>query len=183
MKKLIWTILITAVCWGLYPVFPASAATQKTPTIAVVLLGSLEFRDLNYYDLATESLQKKFPTDKYNLFVGDYPQQLFNRFSDKQGLLPGDTPTEEKLVQFAWSHSFTEVIFLLLTAPTIKSTEITIQWENPEVTFTARALRFDARSRKKLADVTTTQTAKTLTRKAAKNAAFKKCMDSLQSQL
>lgn len=183
MKKLICTILITVVCWGLNPVFPACTATQKTPTIAVVLLGSMEFQNLNYYDIATETLQKKFPADKYKIFVGDYPQQLFNRFSDKQGLSPGETPPEEKLIQFAWSHSFNEVLFLLLTAPSIKSNEITIQWENPEVTIIARALRVDAHSRKKLADVTSTQTVKTLTRNAAKNAAFKKCIDSLQSQL
>lgn len=185
MRKTICSalLLLAAVCWLGSPVLPVAAAAPKTPTVAVVLLGSLEFQNSDYYDIATETLLKKFPADKYRLFAGEYPQRMFNRFSDKQGLLPGEMPTEEKLVQFSWSHSFDEVIFILLSAPSIKSNEITIQWENAEVTITARILRFESRTRKKLADATSTQTFKTLSRSEAKRATFRKCLDALRGQL
>ena len=185
MRKTICSalLLLAAVCWLGSPVLPVAAAAPKTPTVAVVLLGSLEFQNSDYYEIATESLLKKFPADKYRLFVGEYPQRMFNRFSDKQSLLPGEMPTEEILAQFSWSHSFDEVIFILLSAPSIKSNEITIQWENAEVTITARILRFESRTRKKLADVTSTQTIKTLSRSAAKKATFRKCLDALRDQL
>ncbi len=185
MRKLIFAALflfLTASC-ELTAMPPALAATPKIKTVAVIMLGSLEFLNPDYYEIVTESWKKRFPDDRYRLFVGDYPQQLFNRFSDKQGLLPGDIPAEDKMVQFAWSHSFNEVIFLQLSAPIIKTNEITFQWETPEVTITARSLRFDARSRKKLSDATSTQTVKTFTRKEAKKASFRKCLETLRDEL
>jgi len=126
---------------------------------------------------------KKFPADKFKLVIGNYPQQLFNRYSDKQGLLPKEIFVEEKLAEFAGTHSFDEVMFVMLSAPSIRRSDITIQWENPEVTITARALLFESRTGKKLADVKSTQSIKTFGRGAAKKAAFRKCLDSLWKQL
>ena len=183
MRKLLYTLVLLgfAVYCGL-PVTPVAAAPQQS-TIAVILLGSPEYLRPDYYDISTESLLKRFPADTHRLIIGDYPQQMFDRFSDKLGLAPGEIPTEEKLSEFAWVHSFNRVLFILLTAPTVKSNQLTIQIENPEVTITARALLFDSRTRKKLADASSTQTVKTLGRGTAKRATFQKCMEALRSQL
>ncbi len=133
-------------------------------------------------DVAT-TLDKKYGGEKNKLVVGDHPQYMFNRFSDKQGLPPGEIPTDDKLADFAWTHSFDQVIFLLFTAPSVKSNEIALQWENAEVTLTARALTFKSRQKKKHSDVMTSQTVKTITRQAAKAAVFKKCIEALRDQM
>ena len=183
MRKLLYIIVLLgfATYCGL-PVTPVAAAPQ-TSTIAVILLGSPEYLRPDYYDICNESLLKRFPADTHRLLIGDYPQQMFDRFSDKTGLLPGEIPAEEKMSEFAWLHSFNRVLFILLTAPTVKSKQLTIQIENAEVTITARALLFDSRTRKKLAEASSTQTFKTLGRATAKRATFQKCMETLQSQL
>lgn len=159
-----------------------AAAAGRSSTVAVILLGSLEFQQRDYYEIVSESLKQNFPNSDFKLFVGDYPQHMFNRYSDKQGLFPGEIPDENKLADFAWTHSFDRVLFLLFTAPSVKSNEVTIQWENIEVTVTARALTFEARDKKKSSDLTTSQTVKTLGRSSAKKAVFKKCLESLQLQ-
>lgn len=183
MRKLLYTIVLLGfVTYCGLPVTPVAAAPQ-TSTIAVILLGSPEYLRPDYYDISNESLLKRFPADTHRLLIGDYPQQMFDRFSDKIGLSPGEIPAEEKLNEFAWVHSFNRVLFILLTAPTVKSNQLTIQIENAEVTITARALLFDSRTKKKLADVHSTQTFKTLGRGAAKRATFQKCMEALRSQL
>ena len=183
MRKLLTAIVLLgfATYWGL-PLTPVAAAPQQS-TIAVILLGSPEYLRPDYYNISTESLLKRFPADTHRLIIGDYPQQMFDRFSDKLGLAPGEIPAEEKLIEFAWVHSFNRVLFILLTAPTIKSNQLTIQIENAEVTITARALLIDSRTRKKSADANTTQTFKTLGRGTAKRATFQKCMEALRSQL
>lgn len=184
MRKLFLSItllfLSCVVCLWTSSVY---AAAEQKPTVAVVLLGSLEYQQRDYYEIAKETLQKRFPETKYNLVIGDHPQYMFNRFSDKQGLTPGIIPPEEILVDFAWTHSFDRVLFLLLTAPNIKSSEVTIQWENAEVTMTARALCFDSRQKKKLSDAQTSQTVRMYNRLAAKRAAFRKALETLRDQI
>jgi hypothetical protein len=184
MRKSLSIVLLTLATFCVFTLTtPATAAPAKTTTIAVVLLGSFEYQNQDYYDLAYTALLNRFPSNKFHLMVGEYPQLMFNRFSDKKGLLPGETPTPEKMAEFAWTHSFNEVLFVLLSAPHIKSDEITLQWENPEVTITAHAFRFDARTRKKLAEASSTQSAKALNRSEAKQATFRKCFDALQEKL
>jgi hypothetical protein len=183
MKNPICAALLVVACWGLLPVFPVTAAVPKTSVVAVVLLGSPEFQDFEYYEITTESLSKKLPADQYNLAVGHPSQQMFNRFSDKQGLWPGNIPPEEILAKFARAHAFDEVIFIMLTAPVIRSSDITIQWEKAEVKITARALRYESHSGKKLIDATSTQTVKWIGRTAAKKAAFRKCLEELREHL
>jgi hypothetical protein len=160
-----------------------AVASPQPSTIAVILLGSLEYRNQDYYDIGAEALLQKFPADKYKLLIGDYPQQMFNQFSDKQGLLPGEIPAEEKLNEFAWTHSFDKVLFIQLSAPSVKSNEVTLQFENAEVTISAHAWFFDSREKKKLSAATCTQTVKTLSRGAAKKMAYRKCLDTLLPQL
>ena len=182
-NRFLWIALLF-LCFGIY-LWPASvhAAAAKKPTVAVILLGSLEYQQRDYFEIASETLQKRFPETNYKLVIGDHPQYMFNRFSDKQGLTPGAIPSEEQLADFAWTHSFDRVLFLLLTAPNIKSNEVTIQWENAEVTMTARALSFDSRQKKKLSDALTTQTVKMYHRIAAKRAVFQKALEALRDQI
>lgn len=184
MRKRFLLIALLFLCCGVCLwTSSVNAAAAKKPTVAVVLLGSLEYQQRDYYEIAYETLQKRFPETKYMLVIGDHPQYMFNRFSDKHGLTPGIIPPEELLVDFAWTHSFDRVLFLLLTAPNIKSNEVTIQWENAEVTMTARALSFDSRQKKKLSDAHTTQTVKMYNRVAAKRAAFQKALETLRDQI
>lgn len=185
MRKGIYISLVLLLTFlgGIGSIPAKAAAADRSSTVAVILLGSLEFQQRDYYEIVSESLQQKFPKSNFKLFVGDYPQHMFNRYSDKQGLLPGEIPAEDKLADFAWTHSFDRVLFLLFTAPSVKSSEITIQWENAEVTVTARALTFDSRQKKKLLDLSTSQTFKALGRNSAKKAVFKKCLEALQSQM
>jgi hypothetical protein len=184
MRKRFLLIALLFLCCGVC-LWTASvnAAAAKKPTVAVILLGSLEYQQRDYYEIAYETLQKRFPDTNYKLVIGDHPQYMFNRFSDKQGLTPGTIPSEELLADFAWTHSFDRVLFLLLTAPNIKSNEVTIQWENAEVTMTARALSFDSRQKKKLSDALTTQTVKMYNRIAAKRAVFQKALETLRDQI
>ena len=184
MRKLFLSTALLFLCCGVCLWTSAAHATAaKKPTVAVVLLGSLEYQQRDYYEIADETLQKRFPETNYKLVVGDHPQYMFNRFSDKHGLTPGIIPPEEILVDFAWTHSFDRVLFLLLTAPNIKSNEVTIQWENAEVTMTARAISFDSRQKKKLSDDQTTQTVRMYNRLAAKRAAFQKALEILRDQI
>ena len=184
MRKRFFSVTLLLLCLsiGLWTT-SVSAAAAKKPTVAVVLLGSLEYQQRDYFEITYETLQKRFPFFYFKLVIGDHPQYMFNRFSDKQGLTPGTIPPEELLVDFAWTHSFDRVLFLLLTAPNIKSNEVTIQWENAEVTMTARALSFDSRQKKKLSDALTTQTVKMYHRSAAKRAVFQKALETLRDQI
>ena len=147
-NRFLWISLLF-LCFGIY-LWPASvhAAAAKKPTVAVILLGSLEYQQRDYFEITYETLQKRFPETNYKLVIGDHPQYMFNRFSDKQGLTPGAIPSEEQLADFAWTHSFDRVLFLLLTAPNIKSNEVTIQWENAEVTMTQELLHLIPAKRK-----------------------------------
>jgi len=184
MRKRIFTALLScAVFYSLLANVQPVAAATKTTTVAVILLGSLEFQRPEYYEITTESLHQKFPGSKYTLFVGDYPLEMFNRFSDKQGLVPGENPSEAKMIKFAWLHSFDEVLFILLSTPNLKSNEFTYQWEKSEATVTAHTLRFEARAKKKLSDTSTTQTDQTVGRSEAKMAAFRKCLATLAGRL
>jgi hypothetical protein len=183
-RYLLFSLLILLYLAGGAGASPSKAlATDKSSTIAIVLLGPLEFQHRDYYEIVATTLDKKYGGEKNKLVVGDHPQYMFNRFSDKQGLPPGEIPTDDKLADFAWTHSFDQVIFLLFTAPSVKSNEIALQWENAEVTLTARALTFKSRQKKKHSDVMTSQTVKTITRQAAKAAVFKKCIEALRDQM
>ena len=184
MRKWICTALLScAVFYSFLTIVQPVAAASKTTTVAVVLLGSLEFQSPPYYEITTESLRQKFPGSKFTLLVGDYPLEMFNRFADKQGLIPGENPSEAKMIKFSWLHSFDEVLFVLLSTPNLKSNEFTYQWEKSEATITAHSLRFEARTKKKLSDATTTQTDQTVGRSEAKMAAFRKCLDALVGRL
>jgi hypothetical protein len=185
MRKRFCVLALAVLYWCVGHILGATPvdAAAKTPTVAIVFLGSYEYQQRDYYEIAAETLHKRFPETKYKLVIGEHPQHVFNRYSDKNGLTPGEIPPEEKLIDFAWSHSFDRVLFLLMTAPNIKSNEITIQWENAEVTLTARALAFDSRQRLKLTDVLTTQTALMYHRSAAKKAVFQKALEALRDQI
>ena len=183
MPKSIRAILLLSVTivWIAASTSPAFAA--KTSTIAVILLGSPEYLSADYYQITRETLAKKFPAETFTLVIGDHPQQMFERFSDKQALVPGDLPDEETLQEFAWQHSFDEVIFFLCSAPNIRSNDITLQWERLEATVTARTLRIESRTRKKTVDATATKTVRMYHRRQAKYAAFRQCLEQLRDQL
>ena len=184
MRKLLCVLTLLSLCWfGSQAAMPSRVAAAKTSTLAVVLLGSLEYQQRDYYEIAAETLRQRFAEPTYKLMVGDHPQTLFHRYSDKQGLAPGEIPSEDKLVDFTWTHSFDRVLFLLMTAPVVKSNEITIQLEKAEVTLTGRAILIDARKRRKLSDVATTETVRMYHRGAAKTAAFRKSLETLRDQL
>ena len=184
MRKLFCVLTLLSLFWfGMHAVRPAQVAAAKTATVAVVFLGSLEYQQRDYYEIAAETLRKRFDEPKFKLIVGEHPQHVFNRYSDKQGLTPGEVPNEDKLVDFAWTHSFDQVLFLLMTAPSVKSNEITIQWENAEVTLTGRAILIDSRRRIKRSDASTTETVRMYHRSAAKKAVFRKALESLRDQL
>jgi hypothetical protein len=160
-----------------------ATAAPKAPTIAVILLGSPEYRTTDYYQIVREALLPRFPAERFALVIGDHPQQMFDRFSDKQGLLPGATPADEKLLEFAWSHSFDEVIFFQVAAPHIRGKDISVQWEQVEVTINARALRIQSRARKIAAEASVTKTVKLYHRNLAKQSAFRQCVEYLRDQL
>ncbi len=185
MRKLTCGLSLFLLCWICWQAaLPTPGATAaKTATVAVVLLGSLEYQQRDYYEIAAETLRKRFDEPKFKLVVGEHPQHVFNRYSDKQGLAPGAIPSEENLVDFAWTHSFDRVLFLMMTAPTVKSNDITIQWENAEVTLTARAILIDSRKRLKQSDAATTETVRMYHRSAAKKAVFRKALETLRDQL
>ena len=98
MRKQICIGLFLLCYWcGWHTVLPApAAAAAKTSNIAVVLLGSLEYQQRDYYEIAAETLRKRFDEPKYKVIVGAHPQHVFNRYCDKQGLAPGAIPPEEK---------------------------------------------------------------------------------------
>lgn len=175
------TLLILATFWAGSSV--SAAAPPKLPTIAVILLGSSEYRTTDYYQIMQETLLPRFPAERCVLVIGDQPQQIFDRFSDKQGLLPGATPADEKLSDFSWSHSFDEVIFFQVSAPHIRSKDISVPWEQGEVTINARALRIESRARKIAADASVTKTVKLYHRNLAKQSAFRQCVEHLRDQL
>ena len=101
----------------------------------------------------------------------------------KQGLLPGAIPDDDKLLEFAWSNSFDEVIFLLVSAPHIRGKDISVQWEKIEVSINARALRIESRARKIAADSAVTETSRLYHRKLAIQSAFRQCVEHLRDQL
>ena len=183
MPKSIRAILLlgVALVWIAASAAPAFAA--RTPVIAVILLGSPEYLSTDYYQITRETLSKKFPAATGNLVIGDHPQQMFERFSDKQALVPGESPDDKMLQDFAWQHSFDEVIFFLCSPPNIRSNEISIQWERFEVTIAARVLRIESRTRKITADATAAKTVKMYHRREAKYAAFRQCLEQLRDRL
>lgn len=183
VKKTRVLLLVFCLVTLLTAIASNSALAARQGTVAVVLLGSLEFQHKDYYEIVNETLAKPFAEKNYKLIIGDHPQHMFNRFSDKQALLPGAIPPEEKLAEFSWSHSFDRVLFLMFSALSIKSSEITIQWENAEVTVLSRGLSFDSRSRQKIADASTSQTVKMFSRKNAKRAVFRKCLEELRTSM
>ena len=161
----------------------AAAAPPRSSPVAVILLGSLEYQQPDYYAVVTETLTPRFPANAFTLFAGDSVQRMFDRYTDKLGLTPGDIPDEKALLQFAWSNSFDRVIFLMLTAPAVKTEDIPVHWENSRVTFTVRALSFDSRRKKKTSDALTTQSAGELTRDLAKRDAFRLCLENLRGKI
>ena len=183
MSKLIRAILLFGVflVWFAASASPAFAA--NSPSIAVMLLGSPEYLAADYYQITRETLAKKFPAETVTLVIGEHPQQLFDRFSDKHSLIPGEIPDEKTLQDFAWQHSFDEVIFFLLTAPNIRSNDISLQWERLEATVTARGLRIESRTRKITADAKTAKTVRMYHRRQAKYAAFRQCLEQLRDRL
>ena len=183
MPKSIRAILLlgVALVWIAASAAPAFAA--RTPVIAVILLGSPEYLSTDYYQITRETLIKKFPAATGNLVIGDHPQQMFERFSDKQALVPGKIPDDKTLQDFVWQHSFDEVLFFLCSPPNIRSNEISIQWERFEVTITARVLRIESRTRKITADATAVKTVKMYHRREAKYAAFRQCLEQLRDRL
>ena len=184
MRKLSCILSLFLLCWICWQtVLPEQAWAAKTSTVAVVLLGSLEYQQRDYFTIAGETLRKRFDEPKYKMIIGEHPQHVFNRYSDKQSLAPGAIPPEDTLIDFAWTHSFDRVLFLLMTAPSVKSNEITIQWENAEVTVTARAIVIDSRRRLKLSDASTTPTVRMYHRSAAKKAVFQKAVEALRDQI
>lgn len=183
MKKLFIFLLFVSLIVCVSLASPSHALAARQGNAAVILLGSLEFQHRDYYDILHDTFGKAFAAKHFKLIAGDHPQHMFNRFSDKQGLLPGSIPSEEKLEEFAWSHSFERVIFLMFSSPSVKSSEITIQWENAEVTVLSRGLSFDSRSRQKIADASTSQTVKMFSRNNAKKAVFRKCLEELLASM
>ena len=177
-------LLLSLTCFLLITSPPAEAsASQRTSTIAVVLLGSLEFQQPDYYTLAAENLTPSFPSDSFRLFVGDYSQTLFERYCDKKGLLPGEIPDEAKLIEFAWLHSFDKVIFLMMKTPVVTAEELPLHWENSRATLTVRAISVESRSKKKTADAKTTQSVEDIARGPAKRSVFQKCLENIRGQL
>ena len=183
MPKSIRAVLLlgVALVWIAASAAPAFAA--RTPVIAVILLGSPEYQATDYYQITRETLAKKIPATAGKLVIGDHPQQMFERFSDKQSLVPGEIPDEKTLQDFAWQHSFDEVLFLLCAPPNIRSKEISIQWERFEVTVTARVLRIESRTRKITVDATAAKTARMYHRREAIYAAFRQCLEQLRDRL
>jgi hypothetical protein len=145
-------------------------------------LGSADFLRPEYYKIITDSWEKRFPESTFKLVDGEYSQKMFDRYSDKQGLVPGEIPAEDKLMQFAWSHSFDRVVFILPTVTALNSNDFT-QVEKVQVTLNARMMVFSSRSRKKTSDAQISQTAELHGREAAKKAAFEKCIDLLREKL
>lgn len=182
MKKLVCSLLLTMLALA-GPVAPAAAPAPPVTDIAVVFLGSLEFQRQEYYDLAMESLTHRFPVGPYNLVLGPFSQRVFDRFSDKKGLIPGAIPPDKDLIDFAWSHSFDRVLFLVFTPPVVKSDEVAIQWENAQASLQTRAVMIDSRRKKKLADATIVQDAGGMGRSAAKHDVFEKCLEELRLRL
>ena len=183
MPKSIRAILLlgVALVWIAASAAPAFAA--RTPVIAVILLGSPEYQATDYYQITRETLAKKFPAATSTLVIGDHPQQMFERFSDKQALSPGEIPDDKTLQDFAWQHSFDAVIFFLCSPPNVRSKDISIQWERFEATVTARALRIESRTRKITADATAAKTIRMYHRREAKFAAFRQCLEQLLDRL
>ena len=183
MPKSIRAILLLSVTivWIAASTSPAFAA--KTSTIAVILLGSPEYLSADYYQITRETLAKKIPATADKLVIGDHPQQMSERFSDKQSLVPGEIPDAKTLQDFVWQHSFDEVLFFLCSPPNIRSNEISIQWERFEVTVTARVVRIESRTRKITTDATAAKTVRMYHRRQAKYAAFRQCLEQLRDQL
>ena len=185
MRKLLRIIVLLVTALAIWqPLQPITTnAAAKTTTVAVILLGSMEFQQQDYYTILKETLRKKYPPTQFRLDIGEYPQQMFEHFSYKQGLYPGSVPPDQKLIDFAWTHSFDQVLFFSITAPSYKDKDADLQWDNAEVTLTTRAIQIQARRKKKLVDSTTMQSVKLFQRSEAKRAAFTKCIESLMEQL
>ena len=183
MPKLIRAVLLLGVTLVWFAVSAGPVVAARTPVIAVILLGSPEYNSPDYYQITRETLTKKFPAATNALIIGDHPQQMFERFSDKQSLVPGEIPDEKTLQDFAWQHSFDAVIFFLCSPPNIRSNEISIQWERFEVTVTARVVRIESRTRKITTDATAAKTVRMYHRREAKYAAFRQCLEQLRDRL
>ena len=185
MGKLLRIIVLSTIALAVWqPLQPvATNAAAKTTTVAVVLLGSMEFQQQDYYTILKESLRKKYPQSQYRLDIGEYPQQMFDNYSYKQGLFPGSFPPDQKLIDFAWTHSFDQVLFISITAPSYKDKDADLQWDNAEVTLNMRAIQIQARRKKKLVDSTTTQSVQLFQRSEAKRTAFSKCVETLLDQV
>lgn len=183
MPKSIRAILLLGVALAWIAAAAAPAFAARTPVIAVILLGSPEYLSADYYQITRETLAKKIPATADKLVIGDHPQQMFERFSDKQSLVPGEIPDAKTLQDFAWQHSFDEVIFLLCTPPNIRSKDVSIQWERFEVTVTARVLRVESRTREITADATAAKTVRMYHRREAIYAAFRQCLEQLRDRL
>ena len=180
MRKLLCLLLLMGSV--LFISLPGTEAAPKTATTAVVFLGSMEFQRPEYYKLVTESWKTKFPESGRKLVVGEPIQRMFERFSDAQGFLPGEIPAEDKLMQFASSNSFDDVAFLIMTVPTITSSDIALQKELARVTLGVQVLVFDSHG-KKTTDVQTRQTVERWGRDNARKAAFEKCLDFLREKV
>lgn len=181
MRK--WCFILLLPIMVFFGFLPASEAAPKTTTVALILLGSIEFQRVDYYPSVTESWKKRFPESTHTLFVGNGPQKLFESFSDQMGLLPGEIPSDENLKQFSRSQPFDEVVFIILSPPSIKSSDITIQREYAQVTLAARAVLLSSQDRTKLLEAQTQQIISAIGRNNAKRAAFIKCMNVLQEKL
>lgn len=182
-KACIILCLLLIACSGSRVVGAAPAAEPQPADIAVVLLGSLEFQRKEYYELATQTLQHRFPPGPYNLICGPFAQRVFDRYSDKKGLLPGTVPADKELVDFAWTQSFDRVLYLIFTPPVVKADEVTIQWENAHASLQLRAVMVDSRRKKKTADVSTTQSSFGLARETAKHDVFQKSLEEIRNRL
>lgn len=183
MKKILcYAFLWIVVLFGA-KACPAAAAPAQPTDIAVVFLGSFEFQQQEYYTLATDSLAHRFPSGPYNLIVGDFPQRVFDRYSDKSGLIPGIVPSDKAMIDFAWTHSFDRVLFLIFTPPVVKADDIALKWEAAEASIQTRAVMIEGRRKKKLTDLTTVQSATSPSRTEAKRDAFQKCLEELRGRL
>ena len=173
MKKFFTTIAIFIICLT----STALAATQnsyKDQTIAVVIVGTPDYKTDNYVRYAKEYFEEANVNKNLTILSGNDVQSKYQTYWLEKGLLDEGTPTKQDFIDFVSYGNYDKAIYLVVKDPVIdvhnrKSKQRT------RASVTVNAFLVDENQIIKVASSTNENDSKT-SELRAKRGAFKQCV-------
>lgn len=126
--------------------------------IGVLFLGDPSYRMTDFYNIAEDKLQERFP----QLSVGDEIQSQYKKYywNEKNAIKEADLPSRQELFAFLKTIPYDQVLVLVVSSPNM-STRNTFLWyfalNQSEAHIQIRALLVDVASEKILSDLVVAQ--------------------------